>query len=262
MVAKSSPKRIAESPLDIVPISVRSPSVQTVKLLFGVSKGDGRKHLGLERDEDSLIASAELVTGAISYVLRDSDLKRTDAMPVEEVLATVCPDAFICLFHRCSKLSVNFISFLQIATYIKSLVRRTSLAKGSVKAVKASKAKVALLTFENVDLQARVQRLAEDVVKYESDLKHATTVKARAEDKEKKARGELRVTEDALRAVRDELQAARDELHVVRDELRFKATILSRVSQEAFEAMNSVKHLAEEFHGLRGDLQRQEALVS
>ena len=74
-----------------------------------------------------------------------------------------------------------------------------------------------------------MQRLAEDVVKYESDLKHTTTAKARAEDREKKARGELRVVEDKLRAIRDELQVARDGLHVVKDELRIKATTLSRM---------------------------------
>ena len=126
-------------------------------------------------------------------------------MAVEEVLAlslqgvaTVSPDAFICSFHRCSKLSINFISFLQMATYMKSLAKRASIAEGSVKAVKASKAKVASLTSENADLRARMQHLAEDAMKYESDLKHTTTAKARTEDKEKKARGELRVVEDEL----------------------------------------------------------------
>ena len=99
-------------------------------------------------------------------------------------------------------------------------------------------------------------------MKYESDLKHTTTTKAQAEDKEKKAQGELRVVEDEPWAIRDELQVARDELHVVRDELRIKAMILRRVSQEASEVMSSVERLIEEFHGLRGDLQRQEALVS
>ena len=72
-----------------------------------------------------------------------------------------------------------------------------------------------------------MQRLSEDAVKYESDLKHTTIAKVQAEDKEKKARGELRVVEDALRAVRDKLQGARDELHVVRDEMHVKATTLS-----------------------------------
>ena len=113
---------------------------------------------------------------------------------------------------------------------MKSLARRASFAEGSTKAVKAYKAKVASLTSETVDLRVRMQCLAEDALKYESDLKHTTTTKARAEDKEKKARGELRVAEDELRIVRDKLHVARDELHVVRDELRIKATTLSRVS--------------------------------
>ena len=92
-------------------------------------------------------------------------------------------------------------------------------------------------------------------MKYESDLKHTTTSKARAEDKQKKARGELRVTKNELRAVRDELQVARDELCI-------KATILSRVTQEDSKAVRSMERLTEGCHGLRGDLQRQEALVS
>ena len=92
-------------------------------------------------------------------------------------------------------------------------------------------------------------------MKYESNLKHTTIAKVRAEDKEKKARGELRVAEDELRAVRDELQVARDELCI-------KATTLNRVSEEASEAVSSMERLTEEFRGLRGDLKRQEALVS
>ena len=107
-----------------------------------------------------------------------------------------------------------------------------------------------------------MQRLAEDTMKYESDLKHTTTAKTRAEDKEKKARGELMVTEDELRVIRDELQVARDELHMVWDELRIKAMTLSQVNQEASEVVSSVECLTGECHGLRRDLQRKEALVS
>ena len=80
-------------------------------------------------------------------------------MSVEEALAlslkgvaTICPNAFICSFHRCFKLSINFISFLQIATYMKSMARRVSFAEGSARAVKAHKAKVAFLTSEKADL--------------------------------------------------------------------------------------------------------------
>ena len=48
---------------------------------------------------------------------------------------------------------------------------------------------------------------------------------------------------------------------MVRDELRIKAMILSRVIQEASKAVSFVEHLTEDCHGLRRDLQRQEALV-
>ena len=86
-VARSPPGRTAEPPLDIVPNSVRSPSSQIVELPFGESEEEGRKHFGPERDEDSLLTSAKVAVGAISSVLRDFDLKRADAMPVEGVLA-------------------------------------------------------------------------------------------------------------------------------------------------------------------------------
>ena len=51
-VAKSPPWRTALPHLDIVPISVWSPSSQTAELPSRESKGEGRKHCGLERDED------------------------------------------------------------------------------------------------------------------------------------------------------------------------------------------------------------------
>ena len=232
-------------------------------------KDEGRDCFRTEGDEDSLLTNSELSVGAVSSILQDSDLKRADAMSIEEALAlslqgaaAVCPDAFICLFHYCFKLSINFISFLQMATYMKSLARRANFAEGSTRAMKVYKVKVASLTSKKADLRARMQRLAEDAVKYESDLKHTTIVKARAEDKANKARDELRVAEDELRAVRDEVQVARDELHVVRDELLIKATTLSRVSQEASKAMSSMERLTKEFHELCRDLQRQEALVN
>ena len=46
------------------------------------------------------------------------------------------------------------------------------------------------------------------------------------------------------------------------DELRLKTTTLSRVCQEVVEAESTVGRLNEECHGLRDDLQRQQALVS
>ena len=59
-------------------------------------------------DENSLLSHAELVVGAVSSILRNSDLKRVGAFPVEEALAlqlqgtaSVCPSAFIDLFLYC-----------------------------------------------------------------------------------------------------------------------------------------------------------------
>ena len=57
-----------------------------------------------------------------------------------------------------------------------------------------------------------------------------------------------------MRVVREELQAARDEL-------RNKAALLDRARCEASEAESSIECLTDECHALRGDLQRQEALV-
>ena len=48
---------------------------------------EGRGCFGTEGDEDSLLANSELPAGVVSSILRDYDLRRADAMSVEEVLA-------------------------------------------------------------------------------------------------------------------------------------------------------------------------------
>ena len=65
-----------------------------------------------------------------------------------------------------------------MATYVKGLARRASLTKGSARAAKSYKAKVASLTSERAGLQARIRELTEELVKYRSDLKHASMVRA------------------------------------------------------------------------------------
>ena len=97
-----------------------------------------------------------------------------------------------------------------MATYIKRLARRASLTESSTKAAKAYKAKVASLSSEKAKLRARIQSLTYDVVKHKSNLKHTSTAKARAEDKEKEAREGLRVAKDELQVVKEELQAVRE----------------------------------------------------
>ena len=102
-VAKSPPGRTVEPHLDILPISIWSPSTQSVGLPFEASEGEGRKHLVHERDEDLFLVNIKLAASALSSILRDYDLKKTDSMSVGEALASslqgavmFCPDAFTC----------------------------------------------------------------------------------------------------------------------------------------------------------------------
>ena len=86
-------------------------------------------------------------------------------------------------------------------------------------------------------------------MKHRSKLKHASTVRARAEDKEKEARKYPKVNEDELRLDREELQA-------VKGDLWEKMAALERARQEALEAGNFVECLTEELGRLRMDLVR------
>ena len=142
-----------------------------------------------------------------------------------------------------------------MTTYIKDLVRRSSSTESSAEVVRAYKAKVASLTFERVELQAQIQILTNDVLGYKSDLKHTSTTKATAEDREKKAIEGLSVIEDELRLVKEEF-------HATKEKLCTKAAALDRARREAYEVESSVECLAEECNALRGDLQRREAMVS
>ena len=123
-----------------------------------------------------------------------------------------------------------------MATYAKGMARRASLTEGSARATKSYKAKVASLTSERAGLQAQIRELTEELVKHRSDLKHASMARARAEDKEKEARKDAKVTEDELRRAREELQA-------VKGDLWAKMAALERARQEALEAGNSVECL-------------------
>ena len=142
-----------------------------------------------------------------------------------------------------------------MATYAKGLARRASLTKGSARVVKSYKAKVASLTSERAGLQAQIRELTDELVKHRSDLKHASMVRVRAEDKENEARKDAKVTEDELRLAREELQA-------VKGDIWAKMAALERARQEALKAGNSVECLTEELGRLQMDLARQEALAS
>ena len=92
-------------------------------------------------------------------------------------------------------------------------------------------------------------------MKHRSDLKHASTARARAEDKEKKSRKDLKVAKDELRLAREELQA-------VKGDLCAKVATLDQVPQEASEAGSSTECLTKKVGKLRMDLERRKALAS
>ena len=134
----------------------------------------------------------------------------------------------------------------------EGLARRASLTEDSARAAKSYKAKVASLTSERAGLQAQIRDLTEELLKHRSDLKHASVVRARVEDKEKKAWKDAKVAEDELRLAREDLLA-------IKGDMWAKIAALERARQEALEASNFVERLTEELDRLRMDLARHEA---
>ena len=102
--AKDSSGRAAEPPLEVMPISVWSPPAQSAEPPPLIAEDLGRKHPEADGDEDSFLSNAELAARPISSILRDSDLKRSAALPIEEALdlslqgvASISSCVFICL---------------------------------------------------------------------------------------------------------------------------------------------------------------------
>ena len=71
----------------MTPITVWSPPAQSTKPPPSRAEELGRKRPKADGDGDSLLFNAELAVGAVSSILRDSDLKRSGALPIEEALA-------------------------------------------------------------------------------------------------------------------------------------------------------------------------------
>ena len=67
-----------------------------------------RESFGAVGGEDSLLSHVELAVGVISSILRDSELRKVDALSVEEALAlllqgtaSICPSASVVPFLYC-----------------------------------------------------------------------------------------------------------------------------------------------------------------
>ena len=92
-------------------------------------------------------------------------------------------------------------------------------------------------------------------MKHKSDLKHTSTAKARAEDREKKAIEGLRLSRMSCGWLRKSFR------HLWKSYAPRQRRWIGP-NREASEAESSMECLAEECDALHGDLERQEAMVS
>ena len=70
-----------------MPITVWNPPAKSVRLPSPRAEKLKRKGSETGGDGDSLILNAELAAGAVSSILKDSDLKRSSVLPIDEALA-------------------------------------------------------------------------------------------------------------------------------------------------------------------------------
>ena len=108
--AGDSSGRADEPPLEVLPISACSPTSRGAAPPPTIPDEvtENRDCSEAARDEDSLLSNAELAAGAVSSILRNSDLRRVGALPVEQALAlllqgtaSIRPSAFVDLFLYC-----------------------------------------------------------------------------------------------------------------------------------------------------------------
>ena len=86
MKAKESSGRAVDPSLEVMPITVWSPPAQSTEPPSSRAEELRGKRPEADRDGDSLLFNAELVAGTVSSILRESDLKRSGTLPVEEAL--------------------------------------------------------------------------------------------------------------------------------------------------------------------------------
>ena len=152
-----------EPPLEVLPIYVWSPTSRVAAPSPAMLDEMRRDRFGAVGSEDSLLSHTKLAAGVVSSILRDSDLKKVDALSIEEALFFCFRESLMyvqapspIIFFIVSVLLTDrlFLVLWQVATYAKGLARRANLTKGSTKATKSYKAKVASLTSERSGLRA------------------------------------------------------------------------------------------------------------
>ena len=100
--AKGPSSKAVEQPLVIMPITVWNPPAKSVRPPSSKAEELKRKDFETGSDGDSLLLDAELAVGAVSFILKDSDLKRSSMLPVDEALALSLQGIAFVIFHTLS----------------------------------------------------------------------------------------------------------------------------------------------------------------
>ena len=87
--AKSLSGGAVEHPLAVMPITVWNPSTESVRSPPRRAEELNRKasESKISEDGDSFLLNVELVASAVLSILKDSNLERSKALPVDEALA-------------------------------------------------------------------------------------------------------------------------------------------------------------------------------
>ena len=123
-------------------------------------------------------------------------------------------------FHAGSVPNIDFMFDMQAVTHLKGLADKAKLNEKHVKIARIYRAKVASLTSERAELQKRAQHMIEEIERLKSDLKHTSSARARAENREDEVRSSLTTAEGELREARGELQVAQNDLVETREGLK------------------------------------------
>ena len=156
-------------------------------------------------------------------------------------------------------IGTNCLFFIQVATHLKGLAEKAKLNEKHVRIARIYKAKVAALTSEQTELQGRVQHMTEEMEKLRSDLKHTSTARARAENREIEVRSNLTIVERELWEARDELRALQSELVEFQDGFSCTQSELQLAREELVVSRGERRDLQAELRAIRNDLNSKEA---
>ena len=154
--------------------------------------------------------------------------------------------------------SSNSVFVLQAATHLKGLAEKAKLNEKHVRIARISKAKMTALTFERDELQGRVQHMYEEIERLTLDLKHTSSARVRAENREGEVRNSLTTAEGELREVRDELRALQNDLVEAREGLQSAQSELQLVREELIISQGEQRDLQVELRAVTGGLDEME----